>query len=550
MSLRFLFSFLFLSFAVSQEYTIVNITENVDTQTKVAVQAIAGLYNVDGPNVFVVMTSNDEFWLQELIPVANQKKVELDDYLQEAFSSFPSILYDLSQENQMPSIVTLAGTKEAIPATQDLITKYSGNIILNTTTLWTSPEEAVNYTITCCLPETTSLAIQSGNTIFDGYLVDWIVKEKLFTQYLKGQCLPKITGEKSQLKQTIDDSNWALPVRVYGYNNIDKLFGGDVFEAETDCIRSMGQIASSHTTNLAFLSQYQPFKDDVPPGEAGGPMIQTPTDQTKYTYNSSKTYVGLVYGDMDNLDFVQSFGSVHMRHRNEWCTSIKEKDCYPFTWTLSPNLLYVAPSILRWYYSKAIPTERDWFIMPPSGSLYSYPGLMSPDDQAAYVEDQNKQAYFMNSTGSVHWEWLLTWGRAWETYFPRYISSNGTRFFFLNDVPWKIPIPGMTFLYHEDYRIIGPHNNVNENVIGFKPAFNWQLNGASGGDPGNSTHIAGRINNLKIGSVQYVYIIQNTPLEAVFKMVAQLEPHVQLVNYEQLADLAVQHHRFHLSRIE
>ena len=101
-----------------------------------------------------------------------------------------------------------------------------------------------------------------------------------------------------------------------------------------------------------------------------------------------------------------------------------------------------------------------------------------------------------------------------------------------------------------------------QSVIGFRPAFNWQYNGASGGDPGNATHIAGRINNLKvlfililiiiyfyflfiiawfavhfsklivysfqIGSIQYVYIIQNTPVDMVFDMVSQLDDHVQV----------------------
>eukprot|EP00008_Paramoeba_atlantica_P014307 CAMPEP_0201491744 /NCGR_PEP_ID=MMETSP0151_2-20130828/31047_1 /ASSEMBLY_ACC=CAM_ASM_000257 /TAXON_ID=200890 /ORGANISM="Paramoeba atlantica, Strain 621/1 / CCAP 1560/9" /LENGTH=558 /DNA_ID=CAMNT_0047878247 /DNA_START=97 /DNA_END=1773 /DNA_ORIENTATION=- len=546
-----LFSFfLLLSFSLGilshspesdEKIIIVNITEGVDTQSVVAVQASAGLFNRDGPKVYVLMTQNDEGWLKQLIPVQNQEMMDLNSFLEKSFSSFPSILYDLSQEDQMPSIVTIAGTEGGIPATSDLVQKYNGNVIFDTISLWNSPEQAVNYTIVHCLNSTTSLAIQSGNLLFDGYLVDWIIKEKLFVQYLKGQCLP-FENQKSQLKQTIDNSNWLQPVRVYGYNNLDILFGGYVFEAETDCVRSMGQIASSHTTNLAFWSVYQPFVPGVPPGQNGGPMIQTPTNQTSITYNSSKTYVGLVYGDMDNLDFVQSFGAQHMNERASMCAP--NKDCFPFIWTLSPNLVYMAPAILRWYYNLALPTERDWFIMPPSGSLYSYPGLMSPENQNGYVEKQNEQGYYMNTTGSVHWEWLLTWGRAWVDYFPHYISSTGTRFFFLNDVPWKVPIPGMTFLYDETYRVIGPSDDVNQAVIGFRPAFNWQLNGPTGGDPGNSTHIANRINNLKIGTVQYVYIIQNTPLDAVFDMVSQLDPHVQLVNHEQLADLAIQHHRF------
>jgi hypothetical protein len=40
--------------------------------------------------------------------------------------------------------------------------------------------------------------------------------------------------------------------------------------------------------------------------------------------------------------------------------------------------------------------------------------------------------------------------------------------------------------------------------------------------------------------VQYIYIIQNTPLPSVFDMVKQLDSHVTLVGYSQLMDLARQ----------
>jgi len=48
------------------------------------------------------------------------------------------------------------------------------------------------------------------------------------------------------------------------------------------------------------------------------------------------------------------------------------------------------------------------------------------------------------------------------------------------------------------------------------------------------------IGDFEKGSVQYVYVIQNTNITSLFNMVAQLPPHVELVSYEQLADLARQ----------
>lgn len=46
---------------------------------------------------------------------------------------------------------------------------------------------------------------------------------------------------------------------------------------------------------------------------------------------------------------------------------------------MSPNLVRNAPRLIQWYYEHgAMSKGQDWFIMPPSGWLYSYPGEM-PD---------------------------------------------------------------------------------------------------------------------------------------------------------------------------
>ena len=98
--------------------------------------------------------------------------------------------------------------------------------------------------------------------------------------------------------------------------------------------------------------------------------------------------------------------SDHMKERVQLCANATTP-CFPFTWTLSPNLLAMAPNMIRWYYSMAAQTgSRDFFIMPPSGTLYSYPAMMPLDVQAEYVQQQTAQAQLMNTTGTIHWEVL------------------------------------------------------------------------------------------------------------------------------------------------
>jgi hypothetical protein len=147
------------------------------------------------------------------------------------------------------------------------------------------------------------------------------------------------------------------------------------------------------------------------------------------------------------------------------------------------------------------------------------------------------QAQLMNTTGSIHWEWFFDWSKAWSNYFPRYTNANltepTTRAFFLNNVPW--PFKGFDMdMDGQWFKFVGDDNS----VVGFRPAFNWQENGPSGGEPYNATVIASQISALEKGSVHYVYVIQNTPFQSVFSMTTQLEEHVQLVSYKDLIEYA------------
>ena len=44
-----------------------------------------------------------------------------------------------------------------------------------------------------------------------------------------------------------ETTSWSKPIAIYGYNDAVDLFGGKVFEAETNCIpeHNMGQVRQS-----------------------------------------------------------------------------------------------------------------------------------------------------------------------------------------------------------------------------------------------------------------------------------------------------------------
>ena len=54
-----------------------------------------------------------------------------------------------------------------------------------------------------------------------------------------------------------------------------------------------------------------------------------------------------------------------------------------------------------WYYDGALKTGHDYFVLPPSGDLYSYPGQFQPDDQERFVRRTERDCVLMNTSGTV-----------------------------------------------------------------------------------------------------------------------------------------------------
>jgi hypothetical protein len=527
---------------------VVNLRSDSPPGIRIAVQAVAGLYNRNPTNdtvkVFTVYDDNDVWWLTELLHVKTTDFVELDPsfwLVKFGASQFQYLVYDLNEITVLPTVITLAGVLNLIPVSQqvfDALKLMPSEVEMNVTGRWSTANsgmDAVKFSMDY-LGQTSSLAIQPGTTISQGHLVDWIVKEKLFVTYLEDGCIP-FTAEHSLLQEIVDKSPWERPIRVYGYNSQHPVFGGDLFEAETNCINTLGQIATEHARNLAFWSTREQFA----PQEA---LVQKPA--APIAYNASKTYVALVYGDMDNIDISQSFGKDHMVYRASKC--LNRDDCFPITWTISPNLIDMAPMHVRWYFSQA--SNADWFIMPPSGTLYAYPSQMPVDVQKLYIQRQNAQANVLNSSGAVHWEFMLTWNKALDEFFPLYAndpstqSANAVHAFFLNNAPWVFPIMPMQIL-GETYRFYGNPQDPDHSIVVFKPTFNWCGDCPSGGLNLTSAQVADRLNALPAGSVQYVYTIQNTDISRLFELPDHLAEHVELVGYQQLIDLARQRQKLH-----
>ena len=72
--------------------------------------------------------------------------------------------------------------------------------------------------------------------------------------------------------------------------------------------------------------------------------------------------------------------------------------------------------MLEWFYERSYKTENDYFVLPPSGHLYSYPSQMPTENnvQQNYVIDTERDCQLLSSSGVVTWEWDTHWESAVE----------------------------------------------------------------------------------------------------------------------------------------
>jgi len=165
---------------------------------------------------------------------------------------------------------------------------------------------------------------------------------------------------------------------------------------------------------------------------------------------------------------------------------------------------------------------------------------MKGEDQAKFVKNTEDDCDALDTSGTMAWEWFGSWENAIKTYFPRYSENNIVKGFFLVNVPYIFPIEA----FRGTYKVI---DNVG---VMFKPLADWQH---SNGGPGNEGPIpdykdnmtpeglAGKISNMTLGSVTYVYMTHDAGnnLDTIYDCVSFLDEHVEVVNHNNLVEMAL-----------
>ncbi len=291
--------------------------QSAPNNISLSVFAAAGLLNRGGANIYVLRGARDPFWKAQIIDPHCNATSHADPYrfLANLYSSGQVkniIKYSDPVPRTLPSVITMAGVLDAVPM-QESLHQYMmiafGNEMKGSAVVldarggvWENQYQAFNYTIDNALPRTRGYSWQSTGYAEAGVLVDFQIANAQFVHNLPNACEGGTEGNKllqrMAARAPLNVSGWTPPIVVSGYNSEDVFFGGDLFEAETDCHKigaslGLGQMASAGTHNLAFFTHFRPFNRSAPRGSEFGPLQQA-QETAGLVFNGSKKYVALV----------------------------------------------------------------------------------------------------------------------------------------------------------------------------------------------------------------------------------------------------------------
>ena len=544
----------------SKQFKIVRVDTSVSLPTQLAVHACAGLANRRlGGSVFVQTAANvpqssidgavlqDELWFKPLGLAASQT-VEAAEFVKTCVAEFGGcVRYSYATQHEiLPSILTAAAALGVPPVATESPVACAKPTLDATTALAGKNTQllATQYAYENFLGKTTGLAMLNPGynrtpkeldkpDLSDDMpiaMIDLVFSRKLFVTFLINGC---INGhpEKALLSKIIAESGWETPIGVFGYND-SWLVGGYVYEAQTRCLdaANMGAIPT-RTTNLSFF--------DTRRAPITKPE-QLPTNPAQVlTYNPQTTYVAFVIGDGDNVRYMMSTRKEWMDQRVAKCRDAKPA-CPPLTWTMSPHLPDLAPDVLQWYYGAAKSTGSDYFMLPPSGYQYAYPGMMPADVQASFASKSEQAAYVLSTRSVVHWEWFEYWKASVDKFMPRYAHKGGQMQgvfavnvpYFAEAFPW--------WPEGDKYQVLSWADGGKLAV--FRPQ-TWR--GVDGSDDFHPTpqQMAQRLADLPKGTVTWVYMTSDGGLSlknSYDALTGLLAGHVQLVSADAAAALALQ----------
>lgn len=362
-------------FQTPQHLTIYDIRQ-ASSDVQLAVSTLAGIINRPQPQVYLLATGEDDFWLQQLaasIP-HETSPASNDDALAAMLTAFPNaakglIIHDPALPDSINIATMMAAQQDSIVVSPDQVAALQASHQLPILAdlraqRWQQRAAAYDWARQNLLQGTSTRIIAGLDPKIYAGLRAFLVATRAFIYWLDSRDFLPDPREHWQsergLMQQIFSSFAGQAVHL----------GWFIDEASGVSLASMAAIpvlASDFMTNLEIWTAITP--DTAPTrGASLPPSAQTPAP--------SKVYLSFTVSDGDNLQYIQ--------HRMLRLWRDPARGTFPLGWTFSPLIAEAAPAICNYYLNSATPNDE--LIAGPSGAGYMFPSYWPTDQLPAFLE--------------------------------------------------------------------------------------------------------------------------------------------------------------------
>lgn len=350
--------------------------------TLLTATAMAGLINRPRPEVYLITSNDDAFWLSQAFGSVPQERASLsgDEALNGLLATYGGtiqggIIYDPGLVDTINIATMLAAQRDGIVVSPEQAADLQLPVLVDLRTYgWKNRLQVYRWAL-------ENLRAGSSDRMVAGLdarnvvgLRSFLVATRTFIYWLDSRSyLPTMKQDwlsEHTLMQRIFHTYPPLATHLGWF--IDESSG-----VKLTSQAAMAVLASDHFTNLEVWAAVQPQKIAI-----SDAVIEVPPP-------ANKIYVSFTMSDGDNLQYCQH----HLLRL--WQDPMRGS--LPIGWTFSPVLLQAAPTMAA-YYMRTM-TPNDELIAGPSGAGYMFPSHWPTDHLAPFLQrtGQMMQAMGMKS---------------------------------------------------------------------------------------------------------------------------------------------------------
>ncbi|HVB62838.1 MAG TPA: GxGYxYP domain-containing protein [Ktedonobacteraceae bacterium] len=368
-------------FQTPQHLTVYDIRK-ASSAVQLSVSTLAGLINRPRPQVYLLASDEDAFWLQQLAAAIPHETspASNDDALAAMLAAFPNyakglIIHNTAFPDSINIATMMAGQQDGVVVSQDQVAALQASYQLPIladlrTQQWQQRASAYDWARQNLLQGASTRIIAGLDPKICAGVRAFLVATRAFIYWLDSRdFLPdprdRWQSERGLMQQIL--SSFAGQAVHLGWF-IDEASG-----VSLTSLAAIPVLATDFMTNLETWTAIAPAAPpargaSLPPSPVGADLSRPPIP--------GKVYLSFTVSDGDNLQYIQ--------HRMLRLWRDPARGSFPLGWTFSPIMAQAAPAMSAWYLDTATPNDE--LMAGPSGAGYMFPSYWPADQLPAFLQ--------------------------------------------------------------------------------------------------------------------------------------------------------------------